>query len=176
VTEHLMLDFETLGQNPDAAVVSLGAVIFDKEKIIDEALWVFNLNGQLSGRRTASGDTIAWWMKQEQKARSVFEKANTEGLLLRDFVPQFQKFIDGRDIRVWGNGATFDVSIAEHILRQQGAEMPWKFWNIRCYRTMKACFEIDKPFVGTKHDALDDALHQTKCLMEYWMKNPGAAR
>jgi hypothetical protein len=169
-----MLDFETLGQNPDAAVVSLGAVIFNKEKFLDEKLWLFNLNGQLQGPRKASGDTITWWLGQGEKAKSVFEKAGREGILLRDFVPDFIDFLNGKDVRVWGNGATFDVSIIEHILLQQGRTPPWKFWNVRCYRTMKACFGIDKPFTGTKHDALDDAKHQANCLMEYWKSNPAA--
>ncbi len=172
---HLMLDFETLGNTPDAAVISLGAVIFNREKFLDEKLWLFNLDGQLKGRRSASADTITWWMGQEAKAKSVFERAGREGVLLRDFVPDFVDFLNSKDVRVWGNDLGFDVGIIEHILIQQGRNaMPWKFWNRRCYRTMKACFGIDRPFEGTKHDALDDAKHQAKCLIEYWKTNPSA--
>jgi exodeoxyribonuclease VIII len=170
-----MLDFETLGTTPDAAVISLGAVLFNREKVLDEKLWIFNLEGQLRGKRAASADTISWWVSQGEKARSIFERAGREGILLREFVPQFIDFINLKDIRVWGNDLGFDVGIMEHILIQQGRTvMPWKFWNRRCYRTIKACFGIDKGgFAGVKHDALDDAKHQAKCLMEFWAKNPG---
>jgi hypothetical protein len=170
-----MIDFETLGNTNDTAVVSLGAVIFNREGIKSERLWLFNLTGQLDGRRRfATGDTITWWLKQGDKARAVFEKAQAEGILLRDFVPQFMEFCPSSlDVRVWGNGATFDIPIITHILSQFGATPPWKFWNDRCYRTMKSCFGVDKKFEGTKHDALDDAKHQAKCLIEYWANNPG---
>lgn len=174
---HLMIDFETLGNRPDTAVVSLGAVLFDRDKIIGEKLWLFNLDGQLSGRRSVTADTITWWLGQGEKAKSVFEKAGMEGILLRDFVTQFLEFVPAKlDVRVWGNGATFDVSIIESILHQQGVKAPWKFWSHRCYRTMKSCFGIDKKFVGTKHDALDDAKHQANCLIEYWKTNPAAEK
>lgn len=172
---HLMIDFETLGTAHDTAVVSLGAVLFNREKIMAEKLWLFNLTGQLDGkRRFATADTITWWLAQGEKARKVFEKAQLEGIFLKDFVPQFLEFVPASlDVRVWGNGATFDIPIIEHILSQFGAKTPWKFWNARCYRTMKACFGVDKKFVGVKHDALDDAKHQANCLIEYWQQNPG---
>lgn len=178
MANHLMIDFETLGTTHDTAVVSLGAVIFDREAIKKEKLWLFNLTGQLDGRRRfTTADTITWWLSQGEKARAVFEKAQLEGVLLKDFVLQFLEFVPpSLDARIWGNGATFDIPIIEHILYQFGAKAPWKFWNHRCYRTMKACFGVDKKFEGTKHDALDEAKHQAKCLIEYWKTNPGAEK
>lgn len=174
MTNHLMLDFETLGNTPDTAVVSLGAVLFNREGIFAERLWLFNLTGQLDGRRRfATADTITWWMGQGEKAKSVFEKAQREGVLLKDFATQFVEWVDPkRDVRVWGNGATFDVSIIESILLQQGVKAPWKFWNHRCYRTLKQCYGIEKTkFQGTKHDALDDSKHQATQLIQYWKDN-----
>ncbi len=173
---HLQIDFETLGNQPDTAVLSLGAVIFDKTGIKHERLWLFDLMGQLEvGRRSVSSDTIIWWMGQSG-AKQIFEKLVLEGILLKDFVPQFMEFVKqaGPDVRVWANDTGFDTSIAENILQRMGQKPPWKFWNRRCYRTMKACFQIDKPFQGTKHDALDDSRHQAKCLIEFWQQNPKA--
>ncbi len=176
---HLCIDFETLGNQPDTAVLSLGAVIFDKTKILHEKLWLFDLMGQLEiGRRSVSSDTIIWWMGQGDKAKQIFEKLTLEGMLLKDFVPQFQEFVSraGPDVRVWANDTALDTSIAENILNRLGQKIPWKFWNRRCYRTMKACFQIDQPFKGTKHAALDDSRHQAKCLIDYWQINPSAER
>ena len=173
--KHLMLDFETLGSSHDAAVVSLGAVLFDRSGIKEERLWLFNLKGQLdSRRRVASGDTIAWWMKQEKAAREVFEQAQTQGIYLQAFSHEFLAFCPQTlDVRVWGNGATFDIPIIESILNQCGAPIPWKFWNHRCYRTLKSCYGIERgaKFEGTKHSALDDAKHQAKQLIAYWNGN-----
>lgn len=175
---HLSIDFETLGNKPDTAVISLGAVIFNSAGITHEKLWLFDVSGQLlNGRRSVTAETITWWLDKGD-AKSVFQKASDEGILLRDFVPQFTDFVKqaGTDVRVWANDTGFDTSIAENILMQFGVAPPWKFWHRRCYRTMKACFNIDKKFDGTKHDALDDARHQAKCLIEFWKSNPGAEK
>ncbi|MHB0978446.1 MAG: 3'-5' exoribonuclease domain-containing protein [Minisyncoccota bacterium] len=42
-------------------------------------------------------------------------------------------------------------------------KQPWKFWNNRCYRTLKNMFP-EVPFVriGIAHDALDDAKSQAE--------------
>jgi hypothetical protein len=172
-----MLDFETLGQSADTAVLSLGAVIFTRDAFIETRYWSFSLHGQIaSGKRTVNADTLLWWLGQGDGAKRVFQESNDVGTLLKDFAPPFVAFVKkaGSDVRVWSNGATFDIPIIEHILSQQGQPVPWKFWNQRCYRTMKACFGIDKKFEGVKHNALDDSKHQANCLMEYWAKNPSA--
>lgn len=174
-----MIDFETLGQKPDTAVLSLGAVLFNRMQILEEKLWHFSLDGQLEiGRRSVTGSTIIWWMQQDNKAKEVFERLALEGILIKDFAPQFIQFCDpaGADLRVWGNGATFDIPIAEHILESARIKPPWKFWNQRCYRTMKACFGVDRKFEGVKHNALDDSRHQAKCLIEFWAKHPEAEK
>lgn len=173
---HAMLDFETLGTAPDTAVVSLGLVIFTREKILHEKLWLFDLRGQLANRRSVTAETITWWMGQG-KAKDVFELALREGVYLRDFAFQLKEIcLPFTDLRVWGNGAAFDLSIVEHILHQQGVKPPWKYSNQRCYRTLRNCFGFggDQPFHGTKHDALDDARHQANCLMGYFLANPEA--
>lgn len=45
-------------------------------------------------------------------------------------------------------------------------ELPWKFWNDRCYRTVSAGFPRRQQ-TGTHHNALDDAISQTKHLLAY---------
>lgn len=173
--KHLMLDFETVGQRSDTAVLSLGTVLFEGGKILDEKLWIFNLSRQLDGfRRSVSADTLLWWMNQGDKAKSVFEKTKN-GMLLSDFAKNFREMFEQYpDLRVWGNGATFDVSIVENILTTFAIPHPWKFWNVRCYRTLKAMhgIEIGQVREGTHHDALADAQFQAKCLMNFFTLNP----
>lgn len=171
---HLMLDFETLGQTPDTAVLSLGAVLFNQDGILDCQDWVFDLTEQLRSKRSVTSSTIVWWLQQGAKAQEIFALSNSKGKGMREFTPEFLKFSSTKDLRVWGNGATFDVSIIEHLLSQMKVENPWMFWNVRCYRTIKAMFEIEKgkPFVGTKHNALDDAKYQAERMSEFLKANP----
>lgn len=173
---HLMLDFETLGNTPDAVVVSLGATLFNANGIIESKLVHFDMQEQFNARRMPNADTIRWWLDQSSKAKQVFDKCKTEGISMRAWGPEFVAWLKGKDVRVWGNGATFDVTIAEHILLVLRLELPWKFWNIRCYRTLKnmADIEAGKKREGTHHNALDDSIFQAMNVIDYFKINPKA--
>ena len=69
----------------------------------------------------------------------------------------------GDDKPVWGNGSTFDNVILKSAFAACQIETPWEFWNDKCYRTVKAqAKEIKLQRLGTYHNALDDAISQTK--------------
>lgn len=175
--EHLMIDFETLGTRPNSVVLSLGAVKFTSMGIHDKKYWVFNVEGQLRARRAVEASTIKWWTEQGEAASSVFDKCDLEGISCTEWAKDFRDWTrNNADIRVWGNGATFDPVIAENILDSLRVPVPWKFWNIRCYRTMKACFGIEKgkKREGTHHNALDDSCFQAQNLIDFWKENPTA--
>ena len=62
---------------------------------------------------------------------------------------------------MWGNGATFDNVILANAYRGAGLPVPWKFWNDKCYRTIKGFFpQIKLQRIGTHHNAQDDAESQ----------------
>jgi len=176
---HIMLDFETLGTQPNAVVVSLGAVIFGLDGIKKEGYWVFDINHQIKRGRSVTGDTIAWWISQSANAKVTFSEINQKGIMLDEFIPALGHFCSGfSQLRAWGNGANFDISIIEHIYASMGHKLPWLYYNTRCYRTMKSCFGIEAggQFKGVKHNALDDAKNQANYLIEYWKKNPEACK
>jgi exodeoxyribonuclease VIII len=69
---------------------------------------------------------------------------------------------------LWGNGAVFDNTILGNAYFITGRKPPWNPWDDRCYRTVKALFKwipADER-QGTYHNALDDAMHQTKHLIK----------
>jgi len=44
-------------------------------------------------------------------------------------------------------------------------DCPWKFWDDRCYRTMKACFSASRPpNIGSLQTALDNTVWQAQYL------------
>lgn len=82
----------------------------------------------------------------------------------------FNIFLDSccdKDSRLlWGNGSDFDNVILASAYRSCNLEVPWKFWNNRCYRTVKALRpDIKIHRSGTYHNALDDAVSQAEHLM-----------
>lgn len=171
---HLMIDFETLAQTPDSAVLSLGAVLFNSEKIIEEREWAFSLEEQMRAKLSVNPETIIWWLKQGAAAQAVFDKCATHGVSMKTFLPEFHEWLRQKDVRIWGNGASFDVSIVEHLLNRGQVKIPWKFWNIRCYRTLKSLFDIERTVsrLGTKHNALEDAKFQALCVQGFLKDNP----
>lgn len=165
---HIMIDIETLDTIYSAKILSIGAVYFDpmKNKLGSEFFEIVNSQRQLD--RTSSKDTIEFWRKQSREAK----KQLKGDVQLRDALEDLDLFIDP-DCRVWGNGATFDITILEHAYLSFDMSIPWKFWNVRDCRTVRELFEskrggLDQNFNGTKHHALDDAKYQAKYISKMW--------
>ena len=109
MTKHVMIDFETYGTDPDAVVLSLGAVLFDRNHIYEQKLWHFHIPSQMK-TRSVKAETLQWWLSQSKDAKAVFQRCTLEGMLLETFIPEFYIFFRSAT-RIWGNGAVFDVSI-----------------------------------------------------------------
>lgn len=173
---HLMLDLETLGQSSTAVVLSVGAVAFTKDNVIEEKEWFLDVEQQLSQGRKVDYSTIKWWMTQSEKAR--FEAFNPAFKhFLSAFSAEFAQFFTkncGESGLIWGNGASFDIPIIESLITKQHVPIPWKFWFHRCYRTVKTMHKIEDghTFQGEKHGALLDARFQAKCLQDFFRKHP----
>ena len=67
---------------------------------------------------------------------------------------------------MWGNGAEFDNVILSQAYKNVEKEVPWQYYNNRCYRTVKNLFpHIEMERVGAHHNALDDAKSQAEHLL-----------
>lgn len=177
---NLMIDFETMGNTTDTIVVSLGACLFNNEGIHKKALWYYDLYEQQKAGRTWTASTLAWWMKQDADARSVFYDSKTERLPMKKFFEVFEKWLDegleehleGRDeLKVWGNGESFDVSILKDLYLKHHPKgehaVPWKFWNGCCFRMFNRMTKVKEKMKmkGAAHNALDDAIYQAECVI-----------
>lgn len=166
----VMIDLETYDTKPTAKIISIGAVLFDPEfnKIDLENTFYIELDTKLQTARTESPDTVEWWNEQSDEARKALngKKSLAMGLLkLSKWLP--------KDCKPWGNGATFDITILENAYDQLMIPIPWKFWNIRDMRTIKALYESKFDLTmnsGAAHNALDDAIKQTQAVNAMWSK------
>lgn len=169
----IMIDIETLGTEVDAPVISIGAVAFDLTKVHDTFYVALDVAQQIdSGKRLVDVDTIKWWLSQSGAAKKVFkEKAESTKFGLEQLSQFIKSF--GKDTYVWGNGATFDISILESLLYDYDVSCPWKYNKIMDYRTIKRFLgkDIKVDRKGTYHNAVDDAVTQAefiqKCLRRY---------
>lgn len=156
---HVMLDLETMDSKPTAALTAIGAVEFDINTgaVLSDFYVKVNLQSSMDAGLTVSGSTINWWLVQNEQARTEMAK---EGTPIRDALAQFAAWINP-DAEVWGNGAAFDNAILANAYAKTGIAQPWKFWNDRCYRTIKSMHpDVKLERLGTYHNALDDARSQ----------------
>lgn len=166
---HLMIDIETLGTTEKAPVISIGAVFFDKNGVGESFYITLDSKEQMkSGVRKADQSTLDWWAKQGDEAKKVFNENTTptkEGLV--KFVEWIAANSNLKYLKPWGNGSGFDISILESIFTDYGVKIPWKFWNIRDFRTYKEFVYDGKDIEreGTHHNALDDAFYQAKIVV-----------
>jgi hypothetical protein len=169
-----MIDFETMGTHSDCVVLSLGAVRFTRARVLDQGYWICNKQEQLKMRRTVSPETLTWWNNQTPDAKKVLRESEECMGPIQHVMSALYSFVDKED-RIWSNGVDFDVQIAEHLYRSLHMRPPWKYYNKRCYRTIKTMFQIEQktPFTGVKHNALEDALYQAHCLSKYLQANTG---
>ena len=175
--DHLMIDLETMGKNPDAPIISIGAIFFDPQTGDMGPEFSKTIDLETAGG-VIDRDTIKWWLKQSREAQSAIM---TDEIPLDDALLQLREFIDENSgeffVQVWGNGANFDNTILRRSYERQGIPCPWRYYNNRDVRTIvelgKAIdfdARMDIPFEGERHNALDDARHQAKYVSAIWQK------
>jgi|SRR5690242_3575607 len=164
----VMIDLETWGKRPGCALRSIGAVVFDPrgEELGDEFYVNVTRDSCEEIGLHVDPDTEAWWARQSSQAQ---DSLTVDPLPIRDAINKFCSFWRVRALsRPWSQGANFDQPILEEVMRLLDARVPWKFWDSRCTRTaygMAGMGKFDMPkFSGTAHNALDDALHQARCV------------
>ena len=175
--DHLMLDLETMGKNPDAPIISIGAIFFDPQTGDMGPEFSKTIDLETAGG-VIDRDTIKWWLKQSREAQSAIM---TDEIPLDDALLQLREFIDENSgeffVQVWGNGANFDNTILRRSYERQGIPCPWRYYNDRDVRTiveLGKAIDFDArtaiPFEGERHNALDDARYQAKYVSVIWQK------
>lgn len=180
---HLMVDMETMGNSPDAPIVSIGAVFFDPStgNTGAEFYRVVSLESSMSFGMKPDASTIQWWLKQSSEARSAILIDEAMGLresleLLADFIAE-NAANGSHTVQLWGNGCSFDNVILRRAYALTETPFAVPFRNDRDVRTMVELGKsvginprFDIPFEGDMHNALSDARHQVKYVSAIWQR------
>lgn len=165
MTPHIMLDCETLGVGNEPVLLSIGAVKFTADEIVDRFHVAIDPETcQLFGLKI-NASTVMWWLEDDrQPARAAL--LAQERHALPDALRGFAQWL-GDPAPVWGNGATADNVWLRNAFRAIGDDCPWSYRLDRCYRTVKnlAPAGLEPSNSGVAHDALDDAVWQARHLM-----------
>lgn len=180
---HVMVDLETAGNKPGCVILSIGAVAFDPTtKTLGEKFYrVINRESCKRLGMHEDAGTMAWWSRQSAEARKVMQEADSArstdvSAALDEFAAYVKR--QGSDVRVWGCGSDFDNAILAHAYSAAKRSLPWRYYNNRCYRTLKNLAPwITVERSGTHHNALDDAVSQAEhaIRMLTWQTDASAA-
>lgn len=162
----LMIDIETLATNPDAVVLTIGAIKFDPFADNRDSVDFENkeINMDVFYRRidpesftwpeaTIDNGTLEWWARQ---ADDVKEEAFAEDgrVSIQDAMLDFRRWVGEVD-SVWANGPAFDIVILESHAKHIKRAVPWKYYQVKDTRTVYGLVEHERPGHALHHAAWD---------------------
>lgn len=153
----VMLDLETMGTGTSAAIVAIGAVMFNVEAPESTDISFYSrvdLASSMSSGGTVDALTVQWWLQQsEDNRREVYAPGGQD---LRGALVDFADFFKSAE-EIWAGPAIFDVPILEHGFRICGFKTPWDFRQVRCWSTVRKLLRLPKEVNPAAHNALADA-------------------
>jgi hypothetical protein len=151
-----VFDFETMGTDPDAVVLSCALTMFDSstklsfdEYIADTYYWKFDIEEQLTKyKRTISQETLDWWDKKDPDVKRSQFTPTEKDITLEEFIAEFKYALEenncDKNTLGYCRGQSFDFPIMASIVRSVAkidnvkvnpAFFPIPFWNQRDIRT-----------------------------------------
>ena len=79
--QHIMLDLETMGKGPRAAIVAIGCVRIEQGAITDTYYRRVNLESSLQAGLKVDASTVNWWLNQDAAARAEVDGSQAAVLL-----------------------------------------------------------------------------------------------
>jgi hypothetical protein len=154
----VMVDIETLGLHPGAAILSIGAVQFTKEGLGDTFYREISLTSCQDVGLEIDAETLDWWLNQDDAVNGIITGGGNLYHVLKAFNDWYPEGAE-----VWANSPAFDCKLLEAAYDAVHLDEPWSFHDERDVRTLKslpcaANVEMD----GDEHHALDDAKHQAR--------------
>lgn len=162
----VMLDIETYSTKNNAAILTLGAVKFNRNSGVigldemDTFYRRIDLESNKTYGRDINEDTLLWWSTQPEEARVEME-SDENRIPLKQALQEFNKWFKGSEY-IWSHGDDFDTVIVNSAMQDCGLETPWKFWNTRDTRTLYDLAGVRNYHLpqNSKHHALHDCHNQ----------------
>lgn len=151
----LIIDFETLGDYPDAVVPAVAFVAFDMkamdtfEELKNRSVCVkLDLKHQLKHGRVINQRTVDWWKTQPEEAKWMMKPDAEKDRTLEQFCDALDAYcaehIDKKNSFVWARGIQYDFPILADIYRKAGRELPFNYWNLMCSKVFIRTLTGDK--------------------------------
>jgi DNA polymerase III epsilon subunit-like protein len=170
-----MVDLETMGNGPTAAIVQIGCVVFDRDsgEVFDEFKVNVDLASEVKNGFTMDASTAQWWMGQSAEGKNTWvgkaSYPSKDALTL--FVKFVQKYRENKSV-IWSH-STFDAPILMYHFGQLAMKLPirYAFWlDLRTLSMLgRGVASIPKEArPDDAHDAVADCYYQVKWLVKCW--------
>jgi len=162
----VMIDLETLSTSTNAAILTIGAIKFFRNKPIesldkcDTFYKRIDLYSCKSIGLESNKETIKWWESQNSESKYEALK-NPDRITIKNALIEFSEWFNNSNL-IWSHGDDFDCVILGNAFRKCNLEIPWKYWNTRDTRTLYDISNVkisDLPQNNTHH-ALHDCYRQ----------------
>lgn len=169
----VMIDLETMSLNPDASILTIGAVKFNRKKRVRtiKNMDTFYRRITISSCEKAGlhvdPENINWW--KNQSAEAIYEAIeHPDRVPIKQALVEFSEWFGDSEL-IWANGDDFDCVILASAYKACKIPVPWKFWNTRDVRTILDIAGVnlkDMPPPKVLHHALYDAYRQVLAVRE----------
>lgn len=167
---NLMIDVESMGTKPTAPLMAIGAVFFDENnrQLGDTFYRTIHLSTSVNLGFVMEPAAVLFWLGQPDEARNaVLFNALPVGDVMQEFASWIGQRCSRSDLMVWGNSPTFDCLKVEAHFKACGLDVPWLYFNERCYRTIRERNRVvEQDERQGLHNALEDAKFQAQHLIK----------
>tara|TARA_B100001287_G_C22644446_1_gene511903 strand:- start:192 stop:746 length:555 start_codon:yes stop_codon:yes gene_type:complete len=168
MTQHLMIDLETLATTIDANVLTIGAIKFNPHEDYKSWEWGKFPEVQTFYRRIdpetgtdiglrMDDETLEWWSNQAESVKAEAFNDNDRHTISDVFRDLYKFALPCKYI--WAHGVAFDTVICEQIFHKLKRGAPWMFYNLRDTRTLFGLSDPKMPD-AQHHHALYDCWRQ----------------
>lgn len=171
MSDHMMLDLETLSTSNRAALLQVGIAVFDPlgDCVTHSCEWNVDVSSCVAMGGEVDDGAIRFWLLQPDAARRVV--AADPVMTISHVLADMERWYHGCTA-AWSNGAAFDLSIMEFYFRAQSIRCPWSHRAQRDTRTLWALARDmgwQRPERGpTAHTAMADAVAQALDVQSAW--------
>ena len=154
-TLNITFDLETCALCPTAAVMSIGAVVWndkaeDTPFALDDGFEKgvsfyrhVDLRSSFLDGFAFDKKTSEWWSSQDDKVKKAVLDYDDNPLEPIDcvvddffcFIQDTKKEVSAKEIKLWSQGADFDIAILRNICDKYNMEIPVNYRNFRDHRT-----------------------------------------
>ncbi len=163
MTTRIVLDLETYSSKPNAAIASIGAVKFqvsEKFEILDTFYVNIEQASNKEINRMYEKGVLDWWKNQNIEVK---KSLLTDQKHIEESIITFKNWCES-DAIYYSQGSAFDFPILQSSMDALNITYPWKYWNVRCCRTifLETGFKVNRD--KNHHNALSDAIAQAELL------------